>query len=138
MIGPARALAAALLLAAGCATPGPGPGGGGGPAGAPAPAREDGRAVLLRFALAVQGGRWSEAWPLLSERWRAATSPGRLAADYRGAGPVAREASERVVALLTAGAALQPSQGRLTLPVGPGREARLVEEAGGWRVDALE
>lgn len=135
MTGPARALAAALLLAAGCATPGPAPGG---PSGQAPPARDDARAVLLRFALAVQGGRWAEAWPLLSERWRAATSPGRLAADYRGAGPVAREASERVVALLAAGASLQPSQGRLTLPVGPGREARLVEEAGGWRVDALE
>lgn len=132
MTGPARALAAALLLATGCATPA------GGRPGAAPPAREEGRAVLLRFALAVQGGRWAEAWPLLSERWRAATSPGRLAADYRGAGPVAREASERVVALLTAGAGLQPSPGRLTLPVGPGREARLVEEAGGWRVDALE
>ncbi len=133
MPGPTpRAAALLLALAAGCATPGPAPD-------APAPASaEAGREVLLRFARAVEGGRWGEAWPLLSARWRAATSPGRLAADYRGAGPVAREACERVVVLLSAGAALQPGPGRLSLPVGAGREARLVVEQGGWRVDALE
>lgn len=121
-----------LALAAGCATAGPVP---------PAPAAgsaEAGRQVLLRFARAVEGGRWDEAWPLLSARWRAATSPGRLAADYRGAGPVAREACQRVAALLSAGAALEAGEGRLVLPVGAGREARLVEEPVGWRVDALE
>jgi hypothetical protein len=102
----------------------------------------EGRAVLLRFARAVEAGRWSEAWPLLSERWRSATSPARLAADFRAAGPVAREAAERVVALLGSGAALAsgPGEGaeRLSLRVGPGRSARLVREPGGWRVDALE
>jgi len=122
------ALAVILCLLAGCATAPPAPGEG----------HEDGRAVLLRFVRSVEAGRWGEAWPLLSARWRAATSPGRLAADFRGAGPVAREAGERVEALLAAGARLQASPGLLRLPVGAGREARLVEEAGGWRVDALE
>ncbi|MCM2334571.1 MAG: hypothetical protein NDI82_11580 [Anaeromyxobacteraceae bacterium] len=133
MPGPTPRTAVLLLaLASACATPGPAPG-------APAPAAaEGGREVLLRFARAVEGGRWEEAWPLLSARWRSATSPGRLAADYRGAGPVAREAGERVVSLLTAGAVLHAGPGRLVLPVGAGREARLVEEPGGWRVDALE
>jgi hypothetical protein len=127
------ALALALALAAaGCATTGP-------LAAAAAPAAaEEGRAVLLRFARAMEAGRWAEAWPLLSARWRASTSPGRLAADYRGAGPVAREAGERVTSLLASGAPLLAAPGQLRLPVGAGREARLVEEPGGWRVDALE
>jgi hypothetical protein len=51
---------------------------------------------------------------------------------------VAREAAVRVVSLLEGGAALTGEGGVRRLPVGGGREARLVEEAGGWRVDALE
>jgi hypothetical protein len=94
--------------------------------------------VLLRFAREVRAGRWTAAWPLLSDRWRAATSPGRLAADYRAAGPLAREAVERVAALLQEGATLSASPGALRLEVGPGRAARLVREQAGWRVDALE
>jgi len=109
------------------------------------------RATLERFALAAEAGRWPEAWALLSPRWRAATqAPERLAADWRGAGPVAREAAARVVALLRdgttltgppAGAAGQPGGGaaaELRLPVGPGRAARVVAEGGAWRVEALE
>jgi hypothetical protein len=122
-------LAAAL---AGCATAGPP---------APPPTGLDeaaGRAVLLRFAGACEAGRWPEAWALLSPRWRTATTPERLAADWRGAGPVAREAAARVASLLAGGASLVPSPGRLDLAVGPGRAARLVQEGGGWRVDALE
>jgi hypothetical protein len=129
----APVLALALAALAGCAAPRPVapavPGAGATPAG---------REVLLRFARAVEGGRWDEAWPLLSSRWRAATSPRRLAADFRDAGPVAREAVERVVAMLADGAPLGAAPGQLRLAVGPGRWARLVEEPGGWRVDALE
>ncbi|HET9552841.1 MAG TPA: hypothetical protein VFP50_07725 [Anaeromyxobacteraceae bacterium] len=129
----------ALLLAAalaGCATATRAP--------SPPPTGLDeaaGRAVLLRFAGACEAGRWTEAYALLSPRWRAATTPERLAADWRGAGPVAREAAARVASLLRGGAHLEPlaaSRGRLVLAVGPGRAARLVEEGGGWRVDALE
>lgn len=137
---PPRLAAFLLALAAACATPHPAarPGPATGVVAAPGPDQQDARAVLLAFAQAVGRGRWAEAWPLLSTRWRTATSPGRLAADYRGAGPVAREAGERVVVLLQAGAPLEPAPGGLRLPVGPGRAARLVEEPGGWRVDALE
>ncbi len=129
-----------LLLALACATPrapAPSPGAGPDPAARP-------EEVLRRFALAVRAGRWAEAWPLLSARWRASTSPGRLAADWRGAGPVAREAADRVVALLEAGGGaagggvLMGEGPARKLPVGPGREARLVAEPDGWRVDALE
>jgi hypothetical protein len=137
----ATALALALATLAGCAAPREGAAQGaaadrpGGPSG---PSPEEGRVVLLRFALAVRAGRWAAAWPLLSDRWRAATSPGRLAADYRAAGPVAREAAERVAALLEGGASLSASPGVLRLEVGPGRAARLVREPAGWRVEALE
>lgn len=130
------ATALALALALGCATATPPP-----QAPSPAPAGSSAagpREVLLRFALALQGGRWSEAWPLLSERWRASSSPGRLAADWRGAGPVAREAADRVVALLEAGGRLEVAGEVRRLPVGAGRSARLVLEPAGWRVDALE
>jgi hypothetical protein len=100
------------------------------------------RQVLTRFAQALEAGRWPEAWSLLSPRWRVATTPERLAADWRGAGPVARESAARVVALLQAGAALDGAPGEgggpLRLAVGAGRAARVVAEAGGWRIDSLE
>jgi hypothetical protein len=137
MVRLAPALVLTLALTLGCATPGATPTGS--PTAASPPTATDGpREVLLRFAQAARAGRWAEAWPLLSERWRASTSPGRLAADWRGAGPVASEAADRVVALLDAGGQLQVAGETRRLPVGPGRAARLVLEPAGWRVDALE
>jgi hypothetical protein len=139
--GVKRAAAAALVvlgLAAwttGCAGPRAGA-----PAAGPASLQEEAaREALLRAARAMRAGRWIDAWTLLSARWRAAATPGRLAADYQGAGPVAQESVDRVVALLESGAPLgQVGPGRFELPVGPGRAARLVSEGGTWRVDSLE
>ncbi len=120
------ALAAVLLLA--CASaPRTGPAGGEGP-----------EAVLERFAAAAEDGRWREAWPLLSARWRAGTTPARLAADWSASGPVGPEAAARVRALLAAGTPLQIGPREATLAVGQGRQARLVREPEGWRVEALE
>ena len=96
------------------------------------------RETLSRFARDVQERRWQDAYALLSARWRAAYTPSRLAADWDGAGPIGREESERVLALLAAGVSLVPEGGRLALPVGTGRRAVVVLEDGGWRVDALE
>jgi hypothetical protein len=129
-------LAAALTaLALACATSGPGRGYPPLPAGL---SDEAGRAVLERFAAAVEEGRWPEAHALLSARWRAAYTPSRLATDYGGAGPSGREAAERVRAALAGGTPLRREALRAALPVGPGRAAALVAEEGGWRVDALE
>jgi hypothetical protein len=129
------ALAAWSAVLTSCATPSAGAL----PAGAVGLSEAAGRETLARMARAVRGERWIEAWTLLSARWRAAATPARLAADYRGAGPVAREAADRVLALLASGAPLvTPGPGRLELPAGPGRAARLVAEGGAWRVDALE
>ena len=153
-----RALTLALaLLAAGCAGPGAeaaGPRGRAatGPAMPPAalsprlPAGPGARAspaevalgVLLRFCDAGKAGRWPEAWGLLSARWRGALTPEQLAADWAGAGPLAREAAERVEAQALAGVPLTGAGRELQLVVAPGRAARLVEEGGAWRVDALE
>lgn len=148
---PRPPLAAALALAGLLASSATGCAGVRGPPGAGATADAVDRpdlsaaaagATLTRFAQALEGGRWSEAWALLSPRWRAATTPARLAADWRGAGPLAPEAAARVVALLEGGAALDAAPGEgggtLRLRVGPGRAARVVAEAGRWRVDALE
>jgi hypothetical protein len=130
---PPRALAsAALALAVACA-------GAGGAR--PPPSGTDeaaAREVLRRFALALDGARFEEAHALLSARWRAATTPGRLALDWRGAGGGAREAAARVLARLEAGDALERSGAAARLPLGAGRAALVVAEAGGWRVDALE
>jgi hypothetical protein len=131
---PSRALlaAAALALAAACA------GVGGAP---PPPSGTDAaaaREVLRRFARAHEAGRFEEAHALLSARWRAATTPGRLALDWRGAGAGAREAAARVRARAEAGGPLERSGGAARLPLGAGRAALLVAEPGGWRVDALE
>jgi hypothetical protein len=126
------AVAAALLALAACRTDG---------TGRPIPSglgESEAREVLHRFARAVQERRWPEAYALLSGRWRAVYTPARLGADHEGAGPASRDAAERVLALLAAGAPLEGGGGRVALPVGAGRAATLVAEAGGWRVDALE
>jgi hypothetical protein len=105
----------------------------------PAPPGEgQARQALERFAGAAEAGRWQEAWPLLSARWRARTTPARLADDFRASGPVGPEALARVRALLASGAALSLREREAVLAVGQGRNARLVAEEGGWRVDALE
>ena len=126
---PPRLLPLALAAALSCAGARPPPSGTD-----DAAARE----VLGRFARAVQAGRWEEADALLSARWRASHGPGRLALDYRGAGPAAREAAERVARALDAGAPIARSAGQALLAVGEARAAVLVLEPGGWRVDALE
>jgi hypothetical protein len=108
---------------------------------APPPAGTDdaaAREVLGRFARAVQAGRWEEADALLSARWRATHGPGRLALDWRGAGPAAGEAAARVLGALDGGVALERTSGAARLPVGAGRAAVVVLEPQGWRVDALE
>jgi hypothetical protein len=122
-----RAPALALLLAACAGVPRSPPSPGAGPG-----------TVLERFAEAAEEGRWEEAWPLLSARWRARTTPARLGADWRASGPVGPEAAARVLALLRAGARLEVGPRQAVLPVAEGRRARLVAEEGGWRVDALE
>jgi hypothetical protein len=122
------------VLAAGCA----------GPRVAAVPAlpagRDEGtaRETLRRFARDLEDRRFADAYALLSARWRAAYTPGLLAADWDASGPVGREEAERVLALVDAGAPLVARGEALALGVGAGREARLVPDAGGWRVDALE
>ncbi len=124
---------AALLLAA-CAA-GPSPRSPGPAPASPAAAAAD---VLWRFAAAAEAGRWEEAWPLLSARWRAATTPGRLARDWKESGPIGPEAARRALALLRAGDLPVVAGREATLAVAAGRRARLVAEAGGWRVETLE
>jgi hypothetical protein len=105
---------------------------------APPPPDAAPAAVLERFAEAVEGGRWEEAFALLSARWRARTTPARLAADWRASGPVGPEAAARVLALLRSGLPLEVGPRQAVLPVAEGRRARLLAEDGSWRVDALE
>ncbi len=96
------------------------------------------REVLGRFVAALEAGRFDEAHALLSARWRTTSTPGRLAMDFRGAGPAAGEAASRVASRLAAQEPLERSPDGIRLLVGGGRAARLVVEAGGWRVDAIE
>ncbi|WP_248356797.1 hypothetical protein [Anaeromyxobacter oryzae] len=129
-------LAPLLVVASACA------GAGGAASAGAAPPRglgvEDARVVLSRFAVAVEAGRWPEAWALLSVRWRQAYTPSRLSVDYAGGGPAAREAASRVIALVAGGAPVRVEGALAVLPVGTDRAAVLVAEDGGWRVDALE
>lgn len=131
----APALLAAAVLCAACAGGTHGRRAGGLPAGG-----DDGaaREVLGRFAAALEAGRFDEAHALLSARWRAAYGPGRLALDFRGAGPDGRAAVARVLAGLSAREPLERSAAEARLATGNGRAAMLVLEAGAWRVDALE
>lgn len=96
------------------------------------------REALRRFAHDLRDRRFPDAYALMSARWRGAYTPARLAADWEGAGPIGRDETDRVLALLDAGAPLLRRGDALELDVGPGRAARLVPEDGGWRVDALE
>lgn len=133
--GGVRLLAVVACLA--CATPVSQP-----PPAKPAPVtpgpEEEARATLGRFATSVREGRWSQAYLLLSARWRARLTPERLEADWRTAGPVGARALSRVEALLMGGAPLRAHGRVATLVVGEGKAASLVLEEGGWRVDALE
>jgi hypothetical protein len=129
------ALIAAAVLGLACA------GAGGGRGFPPPPVGTDdaaAREVLGRFARALEAGRFDEAHALLSARWQAAYTPGRLALDFRGGGPAAREAAGRVLSRVAAGDPLERSRDAARLAVGGGRAAVLVAEAGAWRVDALE
>jgi hypothetical protein len=128
-----RARLAACLLLAACAGTRPPPG-----AGDPSGSTEEAGGVLWRLAAAVREGRPDEAWPLLSARWRARSTPASLAADLEASGRVGRDAAERAQALLAAGQRPVVEGGRATLAVGEGKAARLVLEDGAWRVDALE
>jgi hypothetical protein len=109
----------------------------GGAAAAVPQATQDPAAVLSKFVDALEAGRWADAHALLSARWRAAYTPSRLASDFGGAGPLAREAAAHARTALVARASMQIADGRASLPVAGGR-ALLVAEAAGWRVDALE
>jgi hypothetical protein len=112
-----------------------------GRAGAPLPAGLDetaARASLERFARDLEQGRFDDAHRLLSARWRDAYTPGRLAMDFGGGGPAARDAAARVLAALSSGAPVERSAASARLPLGEGRAAVLVAEGGAWRVDALE
>lgn len=127
----------ALLAAAALACAGPGAPR---PLAPPPPGLDDAaaREVLGRFAGALEAGRFEDAHALLSARWRQAYTPGRLALDFKGAGAWGRESAARVSARIAAGEPLVRGPATARLPTGEGRNALLVQEAGGWRVDALE
>ena len=130
--GLALVLAAALSAAA-CASTRPG-GSGDPPAGLDERAA---RAVLARFAAALEARDFERAHGLLSARWRALTSPARLARDFDGSAALAGEAAARARRMApSCPVTLGPDGARLAL--GDGRAALLVAEAGAWRVDALE
>ena len=134
MICRALALAVAAALALACAT-------GAARRFPPLPAGTDdaaAREVLGRFARALEQGRFDEAHVLLSARWRQGYTPGRLALDFRGAGPGARDAAARVLRLVASGEPVVRGPGTARLAESGERGALLVVEAGGWRVDALE
>jgi hypothetical protein len=96
------------------------------------------RAALGRFAAAAEAGRWEEAYALLSTRWRAVYTPRRLAFDFTGGGPAARDAARAAAAAVAATRRVDREGSKAVIRVGPGRAAALLAEEGAWRVDALE
>lgn len=96
------------------------------------------RAVLAQFVAAIEAQRWSEAYTMLSARWRVQLTPARLATDYAGSEAVGRGATARVKGLLAGGALLVVGKERAVLPVGEGRAAVVLLEGDAWKVDALE
>jgi hypothetical protein len=96
------------------------------------------REALRRFAAALDAGRFDEAHALLSARWQAAYDSRRLALDFAGAGPRARDMVENVLARASAGARIERSDGRATMSLDGAGKAVVVAEGGAWRVEALE
>lgn len=121
-----RATLAALLLgAAACAT-----------APQPLPAADDPRTAAARFLDAIEEARWDDGYALLSDRWRARLTPQRLAADRQQGGALAADRLERARLALRQEAVRR--DGEAHFAIGEGHGLRLVREAGGWRIDALE
>lgn len=119
------------LLAAGCAT-GPTR-----PEPPPAEAVDEGPALALAaFVAAVDGGRFDEAYGLLSGRWRARLTPERLRDDLAEGGALAVDRLAR--ARLAAGGSVRREGDLARFPIGDGKAVRLVREGSGWKIDALE
>jgi hypothetical protein len=143
-LAPLAVALAGLACASPSAAAGGAPAAGGEDAGPratpPAAPQVEARAALVRFALALREGRWTDAWAMLSAPWMARLTPERLAADWRESGPVGPRALARVEAALAAGLPLAMEAGGqgATLPLGEGKAAMLVLEDGRWRVAALE
>ncbi len=93
---------------------------------------------LGAFLEASADGDFTRAWSLLSAPLRARYTPERLAEDFARA-PLAKERLDRARAALQAGSTRVVVEGdEAWLPLGEGRAVRLVREAEGWRVSALE
>jgi hypothetical protein len=93
-------------------------------------------AALGDFLSAAEAGDFETAYRLLAGPWRARYTPGLLESDFRQE-PAARERLVRAREALALGPA-QVSDEVALFPLGAGREVRLVREAQGWRVAALE
>lgn len=94
------------------------------------------REALTRFLEAAQAQRFDEVWPLLSRRWREASTSESLRDDF-GAAPTAVGRLERLRGALDAGGVEVTGEEALVRLPG-GLRARAVREAGAWHIDALE
>lgn len=92
--------------------------------------------ALVAFLAAVDGGRFDEAYGLVSGRWRARLTPDRLRDDLAEGGALAADRLER--ARRAVGGPVLRKGDRADLPIGEDRAVRLVHEASGWKIDALE
>lgn len=92
--------------------------------------------VLARFLDAAAAGDFSTAYGLLASPLRARYTPATLERDY-GAEPLAKERLARArFALEHQPPAYRP--GAVEFPIAEGRAVRLVPEAGGYKVAAIE
>ena len=130
--------ALALLLLASCvATPKPLPEAPVAKPDLPATADQEGaaRAVVQRFVMAAEAGRFEEVHSLLSKPLRDKYSVELLARDY-GADPLAA-ARLTQIKLKSSGSPLATKEAA-SLEWASGRSLRLVLEPEGWRIAALE
>jgi hypothetical protein len=94
------------------------------------------REALRSFLDAAERGDFVAAYQLLATSWRQRYTPARLAADFK-AEPLAKERLLRARAALAGSSAVLRESGA-EYPIGEGKAVRLVKEAGGFRVAALE
>lgn len=93
------------------------------------------RALSAAFVASAQARHFDDVLQMLSSAWKARYTAERLARDF-DADPLTRERLDRVHSTLASD--FRVFENEAVLPLPGGRCFRLVREADGWRIAALE
>jgi hypothetical protein len=100
------------------------------------PAAPDARDALEAFVTSADKGDFTTCWRSLAAPLRERYTPARLADDFAQARGLAEDKLARARAAMASAPRLQ--EGRAEFPVSERKAVRLVLEADGWKIAALE